>query len=43
MVYADVFDTGRVPDTNQGYLVLPAKWEYDGTTEDATSLVSLTA
>jgi lipopolysaccharide transport system ATP-binding protein len=43
VVYADVFETGRIPDATQGYVVWPAEWEYDGKIERDAGLVSLTA
>ncbi len=33
VVYADVLNTGRVPNQRQGYVVWPADWEYSGQVE----------
>ena len=39
VVYADVFETGRIPDKRQGYVVWPAEWDYTGEVERATEMV----
>ena len=33
VVYADVLNTGRIPNQRQGYVVWPAEWEYTGQVE----------
>jgi lipopolysaccharide transport system ATP-binding protein len=30
VVFRDVFGTGRVPNSYQGYLVMPCQWQFDG-------------
>ncbi len=39
VVYADVLNTGRIPNNRQGYVVWPADWEYSGAVERATEMV----
>jgi lipopolysaccharide transport system ATP-binding protein len=33
VVFADVLNTGKIPGSNQGYVVWPAEWEYSGEVE----------
>ena len=32
VVFKDVFGSGRVPNSSQGYVVMPCEWDYDDTT-----------
>ena len=29
VVFSDIFETGKLPNINQGYFALPCKWEID--------------
>jgi hypothetical protein len=39
VVFADVLNTGRIPNSRQGYVVWPAEWEYSGEVERAAEMV----
>ena len=38
VVFADVLNTGKIPNSQQGYVVWPAEWEYSGEIEQAREL-----
>jgi lipopolysaccharide transport system ATP-binding protein len=40
VVFADVFNTGKVPGTTQGYVVWAAEWDYTGEMEHTNELAS---
>ena len=43
VVYADLLNTGRIPNNHQGYVVWPATWEFDGQIEHAEDYAEIVA
>ncbi len=41
VVFADTFNTGKIPGPTQGYVVWPADWEYTGETEQVRDLADV--
>jgi lipopolysaccharide transport system ATP-binding protein len=39
VVFADVLNTGKIPNNQQGYVVWPAEWEYSGQVEQVLETV----
>jgi lipopolysaccharide transport system ATP-binding protein len=41
VVFADVLNTGKIPNNHQGYVVWPAEWEYTGEIEHTRDLAGV--
>jgi lipopolysaccharide transport system ATP-binding protein len=40
VVFSDILNTGKLPNTSHGFVVWPAEWEYDGPVEQAVEMAT---